>query len=122
MIASAVYARRSIRARRIIAVVFIFVLATPALVLAMSTLYPGVNDEMSALAVDMAGGVWVASFGHGLAYLAPMTHQMSYFDRARELPQDRLTAVAVERADVESSPTQYPSRRRSASSAERAVW
>src|SRR5207245_2186441 len=45
---------------------------------------------------DGAGGVWVASFGQGLAYLAPQTHEPSYFDRARELPQNRLTSVAVD--------------------------
>jgi hypothetical protein len=50
VIASAVYARRSIRARRLIAVSFIFLLATPALALAMSTLYPGVNEEISSAA------------------------------------------------------------------------
>jgi len=58
--------------------------------------FPAVNDEVSALAVDGAGGVWVASFGNGLAYLQPMTHVASYFDRARELPQNRLTAVLVD--------------------------
>jgi hypothetical protein len=58
--------------------------------------FPGVNDEVSALAVDAAGGVWVASFGQGLARLAPMTFEPSYFDRSRDLPMNRLTALSVD--------------------------
>jgi ligand-binding sensor domain-containing protein len=61
--------------------------------------FPGANDEVHGLAVDGAGGVWVASFGQGLAYLAPMTLHPSYFDRSRELPQNRLTAVAIDPSD-----------------------
>ncbi len=58
--------------------------------------FPLVNDEVSALASDGMGGVWVASFGNGLAYLEPLAHLPSYFDRAKELPQNRLTAVLVD--------------------------
>lgn len=58
--------------------------------------FPGANDEVAALATDPAGGVWVASFGQGLAYLQPMTHLPVYFDRERELPQNRLAAVVVD--------------------------
>ena len=58
--------------------------------------FPGVNDEVQSLATDAAGGVWVASFGQGLAYLHPMTLTPTYYDRARELPMNRVTAVAVD--------------------------
>jgi hypothetical protein len=47
VLASALFARRSIRARRLIAVTVVFLLVAPALVVAMSTLYPGVNEEIS---------------------------------------------------------------------------
>jgi hypothetical protein len=58
--------------------------------------FPGHPDEVRALAADDVGGVWVASFGEGLAYLAPETYTPCYYDRARVLPQNRLTAVAVD--------------------------
>ncbi len=58
--------------------------------------FPKADDEVSSLAVDGSGAVWVASFGQGLARLAPMTHQPSYFDRSGPLPMNRLTAVAVD--------------------------
>lgn len=61
--------------------------------------FPAANDEVSALAADTAGGVWVASYGQGLAYLAPLTYQPSYYDRSRQLPQNRVTAVAVDPLD-----------------------
>jgi hypothetical protein len=44
-------------------------------------------------ASDGAGGVWVASFGQGLAHLDGSTLLSTYFDRARELPQNRVTAL-----------------------------
>ena len=58
--------------------------------------FPKVDDHVSALAVDGSGAIWVASFGHGLARLDPLTLLPSYFDRSRELPMNRLTAVAVD--------------------------
>jgi hypothetical protein len=61
--------------------------------------FPYANDEVTALATDSAGGVWVASYGQGLAYLAPLTYQPSYYDRSRQLPQNRVTAVAVDPLD-----------------------
>ncbi|HEX2568484.1 MAG TPA: hypothetical protein VH877_02920 [Polyangia bacterium] len=61
--------------------------------------FPSANDEVMALATDPAGGVWVASYGQGLAYLAPETYQPSYYDRSRQLPQNRVTAVAVDPLD-----------------------
>ena len=58
--------------------------------------FPGVRDEVSGLAVDGAGGVYVASDGNGLAYLAPSTYATSYWSAATTLPQNHLKSVAVD--------------------------
>jgi streptogramin lyase len=66
---------------------------SPQLVL---DVFPGVRDEVWGLGVDRSDGVYVASFGNGLAYLAPATQQPRYWSRATTLPQDRLTDVTVD--------------------------
>lgn len=58
--------------------------------------FPGRRDEVFDLAVDGAGGVWVASYGNGLAYLAPVTHAARYFSAADTLPQNRIRALALD--------------------------
>jgi hypothetical protein len=60
--------------------------------------FANVRDEISSIASDAAGGVWVASDGNGLAYVAPTTHAMTYWSSATELPQNHLSAVAVDGA------------------------
>jgi ligand-binding sensor domain-containing protein len=58
--------------------------------------FPDVRDEVWGLAVDGTGGVYVASYGNGLAYLAPATYAASYWSSATTLPQNHLTSVAVD--------------------------
>jgi hypothetical protein len=59
--------------------------------------FPGVVDDwIFGVAVDGAGGVWVASYGQGLAYLAPGTYAPSYWSTANGLPENYLTGVAVD--------------------------
>jgi hypothetical protein len=65
---------------------------------AVVDVFPNVRDEVWGLGVDSGGGVWVASNGNGLAYLAPATHAPSYYSRSGALPQDHLTDVAVDGA------------------------
>lgn len=60
--------------------------------------FPNVRDETTGLAVDAAGGVWVASDGNGLAYLTPATYTPRYFTSANGLPQNHLSAVAIDGA------------------------
>jgi hypothetical protein len=63
--------------------------------------FPGVRDEVHGLAVDSAGGVWVASDGDGLAYLAPPNWTPMYWSAASALPQNHLRGVAIDaEADV----------------------
>src|SRR5262249_19328813 len=47
-------------------------------------------------AVDDKGGLYVASYGNGLAYLAPGTYAPTYWTAADKLPQNYLTGVVVE--------------------------
>jgi hypothetical protein len=58
--------------------------------------FPGVRDEVSSLAVDAAGGLYVASDGNGLAYLAPATRATSYWSSSTALPQNHVKGVAVD--------------------------
>jgi hypothetical protein len=58
--------------------------------------FPGVRDEVWGLAVDGAGGVYVASYGNGLAYLSPVTHAPRFWSSASGLLTDQLTSVAVD--------------------------
>jgi hypothetical protein len=58
--------------------------------------FPGVTDNTFGLALDKAGGLYVASYGNGLAYLAPGSYAPSYWSTADKLPQNYLTGVAVD--------------------------
>jgi ligand-binding sensor domain-containing protein len=58
--------------------------------------FPGATDNTFGLAVDAAGGLYVASYGNGLAYLAPNSYSPTYWSAADKLPQNYLTGVAVE--------------------------
>jgi hypothetical protein len=60
--------------------------------------FPGVRDEVHGLAVDSAGGVWVASDGNGLAYLAPGTWKPTYWSAATGLPKNHLRGAALDPA------------------------
>lgn len=59
--------------------------------------FPGVLDENHGLAVDVAGGVWVASDGNGLAYLTPDTWTPMYWSAATTLPLDHLRGTTLDR-------------------------
>ncbi len=59
--------------------------------------FPGLRDEVHGLAVDAAGGVWVASDGNGLAYLNPNDWTPPYWSAATTLPQNHLRGAAVDR-------------------------
>jgi hypothetical protein len=58
--------------------------------------FPGVTDNTYGLAVDASGGLYVASYGNGLAHLAAGTYAPTYWSAADKLPQNYLTGVAVE--------------------------
>jgi hypothetical protein len=58
--------------------------------------FPNKADQVYGIAVDAAGGVWVASWGNGLAYLAPGTYAPTYFSAADVLPQNQLNGVVVD--------------------------
>ena len=59
--------------------------------------FPGVVDDwIFGVAVDGAGGLWVASYGQGLAYLAPGNYAPSYWSTGNGLPENNLTGVAVD--------------------------
>jgi hypothetical protein len=66
--------------------------------LAAIDVFPGVRDEVHGLAVDDAGGLYVASEGNGLAYLAPKSYAPSYWTAADHLPMNRLHGVVVDSA------------------------
>jgi hypothetical protein len=59
--------------------------------------FPGVDDFTSGIALDANGGIYVASNGNGLAYLAPGSYAPTYFTAADVLPANDLTDVAVDR-------------------------
>jgi hypothetical protein len=59
--------------------------------------FPGVRDEVWGVGVDAQGGVWVASYGQGAAYLAPSTYVPTYYGMADKLPTNYLTGVAVDK-------------------------
>jgi hypothetical protein len=68
-------------------------------VAAMIDVFPSVRDEVWGLGVDHSDGVYVASYGNGLAYLSPASHQpVAYWSRATTLPQNHLTDVTVDGA------------------------
>ncbi len=58
--------------------------------------FPNVDDNTFGLALDKAGGIYVASYGNGLAYLAPGSYAPSYWSAVDRLPQNYLTGVAVD--------------------------
>jgi hypothetical protein len=58
--------------------------------------FPGVTDDVYGIGADAAGGVWVASNGNGLAYLAPSSYAPTYFTTATGLPQNTLTGLAID--------------------------
>ncbi|MGZ3429076.1 MAG: hypothetical protein ACXVCV_20630, partial [Polyangia bacterium] len=58
--------------------------------------FPGVADVNYGLALDSARGLYVASYGNGLAYLAPGTYAPTYWSSSDKLPQNYLTGVAVD--------------------------
>jgi hypothetical protein len=58
--------------------------------------FPDLRDEVHGLAVDVAGGVWVASDGNGLAYLKPDTFTPIYWSQATTLPLDNLHGAVVD--------------------------
>jgi hypothetical protein len=60
--------------------------------------FPGKTDMVYAMDVDATGGVWVASWGNGLAYLAPGSYAPTYYSAADALPQNQLSGVAVDSA------------------------
>ena len=60
--------------------------------------FPGVVDNTFGLALDQARGLYVASYGNGLAYLAPGSYAPRYWSAADKLPQNYLTGVAVDAA------------------------
>jgi hypothetical protein len=64
--------------------------------LAAVDVWPGVRDEVHGLAVDGAGGLWVASDGNGLAYLSPGSHSPTFY--TTQLPSQHLHGVAVDDA------------------------
>jgi hypothetical protein len=59
--------------------------------------FAGVNDDIYGVGVDRSGGLWIASFGHGLAYLAPNSYAPTYWTTANGLPQNNLTGLAIDR-------------------------
>ena len=58
--------------------------------------FPGVRDEVHGLAVDAAGGVWVASDGNGLAYLEPGAWTPLYWSTATTLPLDYVHGAVID--------------------------
>jgi hypothetical protein len=60
--------------------------------------FPGVDDQTSAIALDGQGGLYVASMANGLAYLAPGSYAPTIWTQADALPSSSLTGVAVDGA------------------------
>jgi hypothetical protein len=58
--------------------------------------FPNTRDEVIGLAADVGDGLYVASDGNGMAYLAPVTHAAQYWSTATTLPQNHLRGVAVD--------------------------
>jgi ligand-binding sensor domain-containing protein len=58
--------------------------------------FPGLRDEVHGLAVDSAGGVWVASDGNGLAYLTPDSLTPTYWSASTTLPKNHLHGAALD--------------------------
>lgn len=60
--------------------------------------FPGVADNTYGIALDDKEGLYVASYGNGLAYLAPGTYAPTYWSMSDKLPQNYLTGVVVDPA------------------------
>jgi len=60
--------------------------------------FPGRADQVYGIDTDGAGGVWVASWGNGLAYLAAGSYAPTYYSTTDALPQNELSGVAVDSA------------------------
>jgi len=58
--------------------------------------WPDVNDAIWGIGLDKAGGIYVASYGNGLAYLAPGTYAKRFWTAADKLPSNDLTALEVD--------------------------
>lgn len=58
-------------------------------------LVPGDQDWVMDLINDGAGGIWVASFGNGLAHMAA-DGTWSYLNSGQGLPDDRVVALALD--------------------------
>ncbi|HEY0839492.1 MAG TPA: two-component regulator propeller domain-containing protein, partial [Vulgatibacter sp.] len=56
---------------------------------------PLANDWVMDMAVDSMGGLWVASFGNGLAHMAP-DGSWSYLDTRQGLPDNRVYGLAFD--------------------------
>lgn len=61
--------------------------------------FPGLRDEVHGLAVDSAGGVFVASDGNGLAYLSPTDQTPTYWSASTTLPKNHLHGAVVDQHD-----------------------
>jgi streptogramin lyase len=58
--------------------------------------FPGVRDEIWGMALDASGGLYVASYGNGLAYLTAGSYAPTYWSQTSGLPDNFLTGVAVD--------------------------
>jgi hypothetical protein len=58
--------------------------------------FPGVVDNTFGMAVDKSHGLYVASYGNGLAYLTANSYTPTYWSAADKLPQNYLTSVIVD--------------------------
>ena len=59
--------------------------------------FPGTDDFTMGIALDASGGIFVASFGNGLAYLSPGSYAATYWTVADFLPTNGLTGVDIDR-------------------------
>ena len=60
--------------------------------------FPGVADNTFGLAMDKSKGLYVASYGNGLAYLTANSYTPTYWSAKDKLPQNYLTGVVVDPA------------------------
>lgn len=61
--------------------------------------FPGAAADQQwnwSIAIDQAGGLWVASNQNGLVYLTAGNYSPTYYSTANGLPSDSLTGVAVD--------------------------
>jgi hypothetical protein len=60
--------------------------------------FPGVADNTFGIAVDKSHGLYVASYGNGLAYLTANSYTPTYWSATDKLPENYLTGVVVDPA------------------------